>query len=107
MHGHGPQPIPVVEFSLVDPSVLLPADVANPQAVPFGFNDGKPWRGGPNADELAALQGVDPAASADKGRYIRYLRKFAALQTGRDLVCADREAAAALQHPAQAPNIYT
>lgn len=59
-HGHEPQPIPKVEYKIVDPSVLVAPDVQNSQAAAYGFNDGKEWTGGEND--------VD-------GRYIRYLRE--------------------------------
>lgn len=70
--GAGHQPIPVVEFSVVDSTVLIPPRCDNPQAIAFGFNDGTPWKVGTDAPA------TDPATGGedDPNRYIRYLRKL-------------------------------
>jgi hypothetical protein len=61
-HGHEPQPIPVVEYKIVDPSVLVAPDVHNNSAAFYGFNDGKEWTGGKENEQDT--------------RYIRYLREL-------------------------------
>lgn len=86
-HGHEPQPIPVVEYKLVDPSVLVAPDVHNNSAAFYGFNDGKEWTGGKENDHDT--------------RYIRYLREYSSssgLQRSAEderragLFCRTREA---------------
>lgn len=67
MTGPAHLPLPVVSYKLVDPTVLVPPDVLNPLAVPFGYNDGKDWSG-------AAPEAQDPDA-----RYTRWLREYSVL----------------------------
>lgn len=78
--------IPVVEYSIVDQSVLVPPRCDNPQAIPFGFNDGSTWK---LQSEPTAQAAVTTAIGKSKqqdhipedaNRYIRYLRKFEAIK---------------------------
>ncbi|KAM0752244.1 hypothetical protein T439DRAFT_299983 [Meredithblackwellia eburnea MCA 4105] len=62
-HGHGDEPtqLPVVNFSIVDPSMAIPPEVHEKQAQGFGFNGGGVWEG-------------SVVGENDSGRYIRWLQ---------------------------------
>jgi len=65
-HGHSPQPLPEVVYSIVDHEALVPPAVNDKLAESFGFNKGVEWSG----------SGKTGAEAGDKdGRYLRWLRK--------------------------------
>lgn len=81
--GHHSGPIPVVEYSIVDPGALIPPRCDNSQAIAFGFNDGQEWKlGSSNSnsnDNITTVAGAITANNAaedeDGGRFIRFLRE--------------------------------
>lgn len=69
--------LPQVNYSIVDPSALIPANVQDKQAIAFGFNSGLDWEYG----------NEDSAGIADNdGRYIRWLRKFTARTSSNNII---------------------
>ncbi|ORY92515.1 hypothetical protein BCR35DRAFT_273628 [Leucosporidium creatinivorum] len=71
-HGHEPQPIPVVEYKIVDPSVLVAPDVHNNSAAFYGFNDGKEWMGGNENDQDTRYIRYLPPMEADLAKQVEY-----------------------------------